>query len=999
MFFLALLLFAAGAQAHPVRRLQARAVSDPEISQARVGALFQDRLGYVWIGARGRAFRYDGLTSVGFRVPGSSSEDSAVTTIAEDHAGNIWLGGPFGLAVIARGADHAIAVSLGVDLSVRQIVARQSGRIFAATNVGVVEIEASSRKAVVHGREAGLPSVDLSGLAFVDDRTIAIASARGAFVWDSARRAAAALPTAGSDPLAFNSIVRDGSGAVWAASSLSVHHWRQQGNAWIALKEPSWDSNAFNGSVYADSQGRVWIASAARRWLTRIDGSGSEPVRYAINLDPADQAALLLDESNMLWCANAAGGVNLGGLGSEGLQAVELGEHRSSSRDDRLSVRVTDLARGPRPNELWVGGATLRLLDVQTGDVRSFVHDARNPASVLMDDVHALHPSGSHLWVATHRGVDRLDPQSGKAEHFVTGQEMLDFAGQMFEAAGRLWVVGNGGLVEWDLRTRTFRRIDYGGPDSAIAGIVPVSGASFLLLTNTAIYEFRDGRFAKIEPTLECMPAACTAKPDLGVPNVGFTDALGRTWVGTSTGLWLYTAAADAHGRFARITAVPESVKAVAEDAAGLLWVAGERRLYRFDAGTRHAQPFDVAGIGSIATVGRDVFLGGMKGLFHLRPGAALANEAPPKLQVNTATVGNDRILESSAAWRERRLVVEPDKRSFTVELAALHFADPARNRYRYRLEGFDAGWIETGGTSRNIVYSNVPPGEYVLHAQAASPTGAWSPDMQVFSVTVRAPLWRRPWVQAGLALVLASALLLAYRLRVRALRRRHHELEALVARRTEEARNAQLQVTTLLHNTLPSAVADILIRGEALAPRRYELASVLFTDFVGFTATVATVPADRLVAELNEIFAAFDDIARRHGIEKIKTIGDAYMAVAGVPEPVGDHAHRSIRAALDMIAFMETRNRDASFKWTLRVGIHSGTVVAGVVGKSKYSYDVWGDTVNTASRLESAGSPGRVNVSSFTYDLVRDSFDGEYRGRIEVKGKGAIEMYFVSAR
>lgn len=201
-----------------------------------------------------------------------------------------------------------------------------------------------------------------------------------------------------------------------------------------------------------------------------------------------------------------------------------------------------------------------------------------------------------------------------------------------------------------------------------------------------------------------------------------------------------------------------------------------------------------------------------------------------------------------------------------------------------------------------------------------------------------------------------------------------------------------------LLLNILPAELAQELSATGSARPARHDSVTILFTDFSGFTQVASAMPAERMVAELNEIFAAFDDICDELGVEKIKTIGDAYMAAAGLPKPCADHAHRCVRAGLRMLDFLEQRNRTAAFKWSLRVGVHSGPVVAGVVGKRKYAFDIWGDTVNVASRMESAGEAGRVNVSAYTYDLIRDEFACEYRGKVSAKGKGEIDMYFVTA-
>jgi class 3 adenylate cyclase len=209
--------------------------------------------------------------------------------------------------------------------------------------------------------------------------------------------------------------------------------------------------------------------------------------------------------------------------------------------------------------------------------------------------------------------------------------------------------------------------------------------------------------------------------------------------------------------------------------------------------------------------------------------------------------------------------------------------------------------------------------------------------------------------------------------------------------------KNRQLQVTSeksdaLLANIFPQSIIEELKASGQSEPRRYEEASILFADFLEFTQAVSTIPAKRLVRELDEVFRGFDE----NGLEKIKTIGDAYMAAAGLPVPAENHALRCVRAGLALIRFIETRNDTAAMKWGLRVGVHSGAVVAGIVGKNKYAYDVWGDTVNLASRLESAGEANKVNISAYTFELVREFFDCEYRGKLAAKGKGEIDMYFV---
>lgn len=206
-----------------------------------------------------------------------------------------------------------------------------------------------------------------------------------------------------------------------------------------------------------------------------------------------------------------------------------------------------------------------------------------------------------------------------------------------------------------------------------------------------------------------------------------------------------------------------------------------------------------------------------------------------------------------------------------------------------------------------------------------------------------------------------------------------------------------------LLLNILPEEIAqELKIYGKAQA-RDFDLVSILFTDFKGFTEASAKLSAGDLVSEINHCFEAFDGIIEKYGIEKIKTIGDAYMAAGGLPIPNDDSVKNTVLAALEMQTFISARKAklDAEAKpgFEMRVGVHTGPVVAGIVGVKKFQYDIWGDTVNTASRMESSGQIGKVNISEATYELLKDDeqFSFESRGKIEAKGKGEIQMYFVS--
>lgn len=203
----------------------------------------------------------------------------------------------------------------------------------------------------------------------------------------------------------------------------------------------------------------------------------------------------------------------------------------------------------------------------------------------------------------------------------------------------------------------------------------------------------------------------------------------------------------------------------------------------------------------------------------------------------------------------------------------------------------------------------------------------------------------------------------------------------------------------SLLLNVLPRPIADRLKAGETNIADRFPEATVVFADVVGFTSLSLHVSAEEVVRLLDEIFSAFDLLAEKHGLEKIKTIGDAYMAACGLPAPRPDHASAAADFCLEMLKEVERFNRGYHTAVNLRVGVSSGPVVAGIIGRNKFIYDLWGDTVNTASRMESHGASGCIQVTANLYEALRNDYVFEPRGEIVIKGKGKMETYFLTAR
>ncbi|MBD1911432.1 adenylate/guanylate cyclase domain-containing protein [Leptolyngbya sp. FACHB-16] len=226
----------------------------------------------------------------------------------------------------------------------------------------------------------------------------------------------------------------------------------------------------------------------------------------------------------------------------------------------------------------------------------------------------------------------------------------------------------------------------------------------------------------------------------------------------------------------------------------------------------------------------------------------------------------------------------------------------------------------------------------------------------------------------------------------MRALAESLQKTQAMAKRLEQEQKKSE----KLLLNILPRPVAHRLKESQQAIADGFAEVSVLFADIVGFTQLSTTMPPQQLVGLLNEIFSTFDELAERHGLEKIKTIGDAYMVVGGLPTPRADHAEAIVAMAIDMQKAIATFNQKNKQSVQIRIGINSGPVVAGVIGIKKFIYDLWGDTVNTASRMEAYGVPGGIHITDSTYQRIKHKYQAESQGIMPIKGKGDMETYLI---
>ncbi|MCW8848632.1 MAG: triple tyrosine motif-containing protein, partial [Melioribacteraceae bacterium] len=618
-----------------------------------------------------------------------------------------------------------------------------------------------------------------------------------------------------------------------------------------------------------------------------------------------------------------------------------------------------------------------------------------NTVSSLMID------SRKNIWIGSLQGVTKLNNDSRKFFNNSNGLSYDRVLKIKEDSRGFIWIGGEGGVTKYDPRT-----------DSIIEEFGPQFGFSRDGYVND-IYEDDKGKiwFATHYSGLIIYDGKSFSKLDTtnGLPlnNILFVnqDKMGFYWIGTDgKGVCRY----DGN----EIITINEK-DGLSSDVAYFILeytddlyigtlngisilknnFTSELKDYQFSYISKNE------GIPS-SELNQNAYLedengylwfGTLNGIIKIDPRKNVKEE---KLSVY---LSNIRVSDGIDEWFFDSKIDENlhyEQNNISFEFFSISFAKPHNTIFEFMLEGVEENWSKT--TDKSITYRALPSGDYKFWARAKNNLNNEAQAKLLTSFTIASPFYRTWWFITVSILLFVLIIYSSYFYNTYKVKKRNEALETMVKDRTSELEVEKNKSDELLHNILPASLVDELKLNGKVKPRRFNSVSIMFTDFKAFTYTTSVLPPEELVHELNDIFKGFDSLIGKYGLEKLKTIGDSYMAACGIPNEMEDHAIRIVYAALDFQKMIKDRNKTAPIKWEMRLGVHSGSVVAGVVGTKKFTYDIWGDTVNIASRMESSGEPGEINISGYSYMLIRDHFDCEYRGKVDTKGKGSIDMYFV---
>lgn len=932
-----------------------------------VRVLAKDAEGNIWMGTNGSGVvRFNGKDF--FTIDERSGlSNNYVRSVIQDADGNIWAGTyGGGLNKISFVADSisievfGSADELKSDI-IRYAIKDSNGTLWFGTDGGLT---AYTRGKFIHYTVAdGLPDKKILVLFEDRQRNLWIGTSSGATKFDGEK-----FVTYTTKDGLINDRVRafsqDRQGNIWMGTLKGVSMFN--GTGFQSFTETNGLSNERIRDIISDRDGNIWFGTYFGG-VCRFTGAAFVHFSQSDGL-PNEQVECVAIEDNIIWAGTHDG----------------VFQVMDDDLNFQLSTRAFPSLKDKTVNDIMIHQTHGKLFGTSNG-----LFEEKNGSAIVVkvdgtdftEEVMVIRPQDNKLWIGSTEGISLLEEKDGSwslAEYF--SQPNLN-EGQVADVEidrfGNTWIAFlSSGLMKFD--GKEFYDIQI---PAALTGIscLEIGPQGFLWMGS------REGGLAKWQlqdrlPKTSEIQVVNIEHPELTTDVHQLTfDEDENLWVGSSSGLQKL----ELNNR----SEVKDIIKYGSEEG----FAGSETSL--------NASALDPHG---------DLWFGSIHGLTRYAPGKDVSSDQEPRIHITKVSLGDRNINWENSEFAQAvetrfgipvELVLPYEENDITFNYRAIDLKNPAKLSYQWKLEGYSDDWSPlTSETSR--AFTNLGPGKYTFQLRAWKADGAFNLQPVEFNFQVVAPFWMRWWFVLLITLAIAGVVWLIIKQREKIYKEREEELKQKVDERTIELRDERDRSDELLLNILPKETADELKAKGTATVQQHGTVSVLFTDFVGFTNITERISHKELIESLNRYFWAFDEIIERYQIEKIKTIGDAYMCAGGIPVSNQINPIKVVLAGLEIVdAVVEVNKKNSALgteKWQLRCGIHTGEVISGVVGKNKFAFDIWGDAVNTAARMESSGEVGKVNISGSTYEKVKDYFECTHRGQIKAKNKGEIDMYFV---
>ena len=1021
-----------------------------------INDLYLSKKGELWACTRGGFCRYDFNKDEFISYTDAELEHKEITTLTEDVEGNLWLasnGGGLYYFDIEEKSLQTYSMPLNASIydpiKVRQdslsmniinsLIFKDENTLLVGGKTGLHEFNLSERRVVntyTRGSNVGLESSQIKDLMIDHNNNLWVGTYGGGVTILNMKslkyRNLSYIENETEFGLGSNlvhSLFEDANKNVWIATTGGLSLYNSKDNLTTTFISDPNNSNSLSSNriwcIWQDELKTFWVGTDnginildhGKYKFQIYSNKGNQEAKFSSNII----RSIYKDSQGIIWIGTEDGGLNrLDRVNEE----LDVFKHEKSDRRS-ISGNTVNSIYEDEFGQIWMGleDGGLSKYHRATNDFTQYIANPILETSLSSNRVvQIVGDRKGSLWITTEGGG--LNKMNLKTETFTQYKHKPDdistissdfLTAILVDSKQRVWVGTYGkGINLIDLKRNIVTRYTNSFKDSTS-------------ISSNIIHSI-------------------------------FEDEEGYIWFGTYDGLNKMDVETEKFTNIQRFDyRHSHIINAILEDPKEkVFWLSSNQGLYKYFKETGEIFEYTIEdGLQSNQFYPRasfrsnddEFFFGGLDGFCSFRPKDIIVNKVIPRVVLSKFFLFGKEVhpkdkfqvdspLNQHIA-KTKSIVLEPYQKEFSIEVAALNYRLPRNNKYAYKLENFN-DWVKVSSDKRLINYTNLDPGEYTFMVKASNNDGIWNNTPTTLKITIIPYITDTWWFRVLIGVILIVLVVFLYLRRVAQIEKSKIALEELIDERTREIKdkNKELQETAhklseqkekierindklevvnkevvmeknkserLLLNILPKQTAEELKEKGKSTPRVYDRVSVMFTDFKGFTQAaekLANQPI-KLLSELDNIFLYFDKVVEKHNLEKIKTIGDSYMCAGGIPIANKNNPIDAVLSALEIQNFMDRlqykKKENGEDYWELRLGIHTGPLIAGVVGKKKFAYDIWGDAVNLASRMESSGYPGKVNVSVHTYKYVKDLFECEYRGKIAAKNKGDVAMYFVN--
>ena len=967
-----------------------------DLSGTTVTDLVQTKDGFINIGTYEGLVKFDGVAFTAYKQRKDNDlKFFSVRTILEDSKGNLWVGSnDEGVQKISANGSKHYSMQNGLpNNSIRALAEDRLGNIWIGTATGVVYITPAGHM-LAPQFEAGTVSKGIIATQLYCDTAgrmwLLTANERGLFMFtDGIFRTRHELDKFG---IYFaTTICQDLQGAYWIG--LGEQGLFKVSNGVISkVKTNTLLDYTPTTATYVDKNGTIWFGTE-NGILAYNNGRYYRLENDALYMAKINR--IICDREGNMWIATDRSGV--GKLTQGKFKMIKLGIAVNSITEDRfgkvwigtdtgvhcyendveIPTKLTDYTKGIRVRDVQAtkNGDILvscytkpgQIRYSSTGKITSWTTEnglAGNKVRV------AIEPSTDLLYVGTTTGLSIIHPD-GSIRNFkqIDGLENEYVMALYQDTNDIIWIGtdGNGIYLMRDEKIISHITSEDGLAGNVIFKITQDMDGAFWICSGSGIT-----RCPGFDSNTGMPPVFENINSEHGIG----TDSVFQILADSSNNMWMVSNHGISSAPFKEIyeatTGKPNSVHA---------------KFYNRNDGLDSGGPTSTAK--SLTDRNGRFWFTMVDGIAIYDPVRVFENPIMPLVKIENVMIDGKVFTDLNLP-----ITLKPGTKRVDIKFTGLSFDAPERIQFTHKLTNFEDDYSQPD-SQRTVSYTNLSPGKHTFLVNAINGDGFYSEQAETVLFMQKPYFWQRPifWIIFGLILI--GSILGVFYLKQRAIQQENIRLENMVQRRTAELAKEKDKSDRLIRAILPDKIADEL-KGEIRSiGENFSDVTLLFSDIVGFTNTSSGHTAAEIVSALNDLFTRFDERAKRMGVEKIKTIGDAYMAACGIPTPMENHAAIMVEFAKGMYEDLNEYNKHAKIVFNIRIGLNCGPVTAGVIGKTKFIYDVWGNTVNVASRMESVCEPGKIRASESVWQHLQGT-DVSFSKPIEcdIKGKGLMITY-----